>query len=228
MSRSASELPATSVYLWGNERREVNYLARVLGLRLDPQFRWVETKDSPTPPPASPGKDQAFRPARLMVPTHEVRPELLWSYLRPDRSRRYRFDVNEFLRLPEAIQVAVAALLSRETPRLLVVANVDLLDEFDPSGSGFYAEFIAWLNGHDITLMVTSTGEPLLEQIDFEYSVAASPKVGLRTALGICQWGDCSTCIFRECIAANELACGAPERPGGPNRPASPGLSASY
>jgi hypothetical protein len=163
-----------------------------------------------------------------MVPTREVRPELLWSYLRPDRQRRYRFDVNEFLRLPEAIQLAVAALLSRETPRLLVVANVDLLDEFDPSGSGFYTQFIAWLNSHDITLMVTSTGEPLLEQIDFEYSVAASPKVGLRTALGICQWGDCSTCIFRECLAANELACAAPERPAGPTRPASAGLSASH
>jgi len=207
----ASEAPITSIYFWGGERREVNYAARILSQQLDPQFRWVEAEiasDGEASPPI-PEVGALAMPARKLVPSGGVRPELLWSFLRLHGQQRYGFDVNEFLRLPDAIQVAVGALLARAPPRVLAIANVDLLEEFDATGTGFYGQFIEWLNSHEITLLVTATGEPLLERIDFEYSITLPSGVSdrRRPPLGVCQWGDCTNCLIRELFPSGEIFC---------------------
>ncbi len=196
----------TSIFLWGDDRPSVNYDARALARELDPQFRWVEVSTEEYGKHVTAEGFDSFLPSEF--DPEAGREVLLWTYLIPDRRRR-RFDMNRFLQLPEPIQLAIGSMLSREPPRLLAVANVDRLGAYDPAGTGFYAEFIDWLNDHEITLMVTSVGGPQLERIDFEYSVQAPPpdSSGRNPALGICHWGDCSNCIFRELYESGRMRC---------------------
>ena len=208
--------PVTSVYLWGRERRLVNSAARVLALQLDPRFRWVTAADGPfagdpETDPVPGEEDSLVHPARDLVPKGGVAPELLWSYLRPNGQRQYGHALNEFLRLPDPIQEAVGALLSREPPRVLVLANEDRVEVYDRAHQGLFGQFIEWLNSHEITLVVTSTGPPLLERIDFEYSITVPPDLpqGVRSALAVCQWGDCTNCIVKQFFPGGELQCAA-------------------
>jgi hypothetical protein len=205
-----AEAPATSIYLWGEGRRDVNYVARIVGRQVDPQFRWVEAA-----PAASTDEDAlaavgsaSSPPAKHPVPDGAVRPELLWSFLLPHSQQLPGFDVNEFFHLPEPVQVAVGALLSRAPPRAVVVANVDVLEEFK-AGELEYGRFVEWLNSHEITLIVTAVGEPMLERIGFEYSVMVPSALGegLRPYLAVCQWGDCTNCLFKQLSLEREVRC---------------------
>lgn len=204
-------IPPTSIYLWGEERREVNFMARLLCREMDPQFRWVEADSAP-------GTGVAARPvdhqglvltAQKLVPNAGGRPELMWSFLRPHDQRRAGFDVNEFLRLPDPVQVAVGALLGRDSPRVLAVADLDLFGEFDPIGTGLYGQFIEWLNSHEITLVATATGEPQLEGIDFEYSISVRRRgAGAQaSSVAVCQWGDCPNCRVRNLLSGGPFVC---------------------
>lgn len=205
------EIPITSLYVWGEDRRSVNFAARLVCGGIDPQFRWVEAAPEPGEElePSASSAPGLSRPPRDLLPSGGVRPELLWSFLRSNGQRGAGFDVSEFLRLPDPVQAAVGALLSRSPPRVLAVANVDILAEFDPAGSGFYGQFIEWLNSHEITLLVTSTGKPYLERIDFEYSVHVPLRDGREPlpSVGFCQWGDCTNCLFRDRWTTDELRC---------------------
>lgn len=201
---------ATSIYLWGDDRPNVNYHARTLARELDPQFRWVEVSTEEYGKHVTAEGFDSFLPSEF--DPEAGRQVLLWTYLIPDRRRR-KFNMNRFLQLPEPIQLAIGSMLSREPPRLLAVANVDRLGAYDPAGTGFYGQFIDWLNDHEITFMVTSTGEAQLERIDFEYSVNASPPdpTGRSLSVGTCHWGECSTCIFRGLYEAGRMRCVAAE-----------------
>jgi hypothetical protein len=207
----ASEGPIASIYLWGQERRDVNYVARLLCRQIDPQYRWVEAVHSVLlgQDTSSPESDTTSPPGKHLVPSGAVRPDLLWTFLVPSGPRRSAFSVNEFLRLPEQIQTAVGAILSRAPPRVLAIANVDLLEESDFAETGFYGQFIEWLNSHEITLVATATGEPLLERLDFEYFVAVPPRPAgdQRAALGVCQWGDCANCLIKQMSLDEVVTC---------------------
>lgn len=200
--------PATSIYVWGEDRRSVNFSARVLARELDPQFRWVEV--APPPEDATPEQSatDTFPPYEL-APAEAIRSSILEQYLIPDKARRHAFDVNRFRRLPEPVQMAIGAMLSREPPRVLVVANLDHLGRYDPAGTEFYTQLIDWLNEHKITLLVTAAGGPLLERLDFDYSVKV-PKPGpspRSRTLATCLWGDCDSCVLRSLVESGQMDC---------------------
>jgi len=201
-------VPATSIYVAGEDRRSVNFSARILARELDPQFRWVEV--APPPEDASPNESatDSFPPYEF-APAEAVRSSILEQYLIPDKTRRRAFDVNRFRRLPEPVQTAIGAMLSREPPRVLVIANLDHLGRYDPAGTEFYTQLIDWLNEHRITLLVTAAGGPLLERLDFEYAVSvpkSTPSFSTR-CVAVCQRGDCDACIFQSMLKSGHIDC---------------------
>lgn len=202
----------TSIYLWGSDRARLNATARILAARLDPEFHWVEAippDGAETGEPNAPSFSLAVGPKEL-VPSQGVSSERLWTYLKPRGQRRAAEDLQDFLRMPEPIQRAVASLLEskRSGPSVLVMANMDLVSPFDSDHPKFVGRFIEFLNSHDITLLVTATGRPLSERIEFEYSFTTSELLPerFRTDAAVCQWGDCTSCIVR-LFPQGELVC---------------------
>jgi len=204
--------PVTSIYLWGRDRSHLNTTARVLAARLDPKFSWIEA----IPPETSRGEEASAERFTLtcgpgeLTPMPGVSPERLWAYLKPRGQRRAAAELEEFLRMPEPIQRAISSLLSSERsgPRLLVIANVDLVSAVDLGRPRFVSGFIEFLNSHDISILVTATGRPQLERIEFEYSFTTSESLPqrFRTDAAVCQWGDCDACIVR-LFPEGELVC---------------------
>jgi hypothetical protein len=210
--RKGTPGPATSIYLWGAHRSELNTTARALAARLDPRFHWVEAASADSRAVEGPprGELSVVCPARELVPKPGLPPEVLWTQLRPHGQRRAVAELQDFLRIPEPIQASVASLLGSDgpRPRVLVLANVDLVSEFDHYREKFVGDFIEFLNSHDISLLVTSTGRPLLERIDFEYSLTLSDSLPGRFAVpgAVCQWGDCTACFVKG-FPPDELTC---------------------
>jgi len=204
--------PATSVYLWGPDRPRLNGTARRLAARLDPRFHWVEASGPDAEPTnvTAPAELSVVCDPRDLVPAPAVPAEMLWTQLRPRGQRRAVEELRDFLRIPEPIQAAVASLLgpAGRAPRLLVLANVDRIAAFDHERPKFVGDFIEFLNSHAISLLVTSTGRPLLERIDFEYSLTTTDSLpeGFRAGGAVCQWGNCLDCLAR-CFPASELVC---------------------
>jgi hypothetical protein len=202
----------TSVYLWGGDRGQLNATARVLARRLDPEYHWVEALepvvaryDGPVGPRfevKAGAQDLAVRPG--------VTSERLWAYLRPRGQHRAVEELRDFLRLPDPLQSAVVSLLDskRSGPRVLVFANIDLVSALDRASRAFVGRMIEFLNSHDITLLVTAAGRPLLERVDFEYSLTLADSLPerFRTGAAVCQWGDCDTCLVRR-FPRDELVC---------------------
>jgi hypothetical protein len=92
---------------------------------------------------------------------------------------------------------------------VLVIANLDHLGRYDPAGTEFYTQLIDWLNEHGITLLVTASGGPLLERLDFEYAVSvpkSTPSLATRT-VAVCQRGDCNACIFQSMVKSGHIDC---------------------
>ncbi len=202
----------TSVYLWGDDRPKVNAAARLLAGRLDPRFRWVEAGeeiDSEADLPTPTGSGPLVCSPRELVPRRGIRPEAVWRVLRPNGQRAAGLELLQFLRLPDPLQVAVSALLGQEGPRVLVVANIDRIEPFDRAHRGMFGQFLELLNRREITLIATTTGRPLLERIEFQYSVTIPTSLprSVGATAAICQWGDCDSCFVQRFFSDNELVC---------------------
>ncbi len=204
---------ATSVYVWGDDRRQVNAAARLVGARLAPGFLWVDAsapaRDGPLAPFRS-GNHRCVSPKEL-VPNAGVLERTVRSYLRPASGPlSLGRELQSYLRLPNALQEAVATLLERRAPRVLVVTNVDRLEAFDAREHGLLGQFVEFLNRHGISFVVASTSRPRPERIAFEYSVAIGSALPepFRTEGPFCQWGACSAaCIVRGCFSPREFGC---------------------
>jgi hypothetical protein len=202
----------TSIYLWGSDRRRLNATARILAVRLDPEFHWVEAVETESDPVEGPivPKFAVMCGPKELAPSSGISTERLWSYLKPRGQRRAGEELQDFLRMPEPIQRAVASMLEsrKPGPRVLVLANLDLVSAIEDARPRFVGHFIEFLNSHDISLLVTATGRPLLERIEFEYSFTTSEALPerFRTDAAVCQWGDCSSCIVR-LFPQGELVC---------------------
>lgn len=205
--------PVTSLYVWGNERADVNHAARLLAQRLDPQHVWLEAHPGSTgaTPTALPGADGSTRvdPPESLVPAAPISEVLLWTFLKPQGQRHFGRELRDYLQLPGPVQEAVARLKARSGPRVLAVANVDLLEGFDSARRGLYGQFVEYLNAQEITLIVASTSRPQIERIDFEYSVTLTSSLPgpVQPGSPVCQWGDCSSCVVKWYFRSEEVAC---------------------
>jgi hypothetical protein len=208
----AENPPVTSMYVWGPNRSRVNAAARVVAERLDPGYQWLEVR-VPEEPASEAAAGVAPHPvfeAEDLLPGRGVSAEWLWSYLKPQGQHRAASELEEFLRMPEAIQEAVRTLLDPAVarPRVLVVANADLVCRLDPKRKGVMAPFIEFLNSREISFVVTATGCPCRDRAAFEYSVTISESLPeqFRTTAAVCQWGDCDACLVPR-FSREELVC---------------------
>ena len=202
----------TSVYVWGNEREEVNRVARRVAARIDPNYLWLRIADGATEDPAGPGA----RTAELPPPAFEfaarpkVSEERLWSYLKARGQREPGRELLEFVQWPEVLQESFASLVARDPPRVLALGNSDLIPApTNGERARIAARYIEFLNRHDVTLLVGHVGRPGPERIEFEYSIAAPGVLpnAVRGVGAVCQWGECSDCIVNRVFPPEEVVC---------------------
>jgi hypothetical protein len=201
----------TSLYVWGTMRDEVNRLALRAAQGMDPRFAWVEVSDPQIEGlPASAPEGGIGAPSRAFAPPPGVSTSRMWTYLQPNGQRRAAQELQSFLKISEPIQQAIGQLLSREGPRVLVVANLERLREFFCAEEAGPHPFIRWLNEHDITLVATSTGGPLREGIHFDYLVT-EPEATLTVVspplVAICQRGEPSPSFLQQIFRPHEVVC---------------------
>jgi hypothetical protein len=203
--------PVTSFYVWGPTRGEVNRLALRIAQGLDSRFAWVEVSDG-----ATVGVSDDVPAGGIGAPTHAFRPpagvspDRMWTYLRPNGQHRAAEELQGFLKMSEPIQQAIGQLLERDGPRVLVVANLERLQELFCSEVAGPHPFIEWLNAHEITLVASSTGEPLREGVHFDYLVTqpdATRAVARPPVIAICQQGDRNPSFVEEIFHPNEVVC---------------------
>jgi len=207
----ASTLPGrvTSLYLWGSNRALVNRLATGAAQGMDPRFARVEVSDSHREGgPQNRAELGIAAPVRAFAPPRGVSAEVMRKSLRQNGQRREVEELDSFLRMSEPIQKAIGLLLQRETPRVLLLANLERLRPlFCPEEAG-QQPFISWLNDREITLVASSTGAPLREGIHFDY-LATQPDTrrnGVRPpVVAISQRGDPDSRFLRQIFRPNEV-----------------------
>jgi len=171
----------TSVYLWGSNRAEVNQLAARVAQRIDPHFAWVEALDAESREPSTGAlRNGVAAPIRDFAPPRGVSGERVFTYLRRNGQRHDAQELQSFTQMSEPIQAAIAQLLERNVPRVLVVANLERLREYFCDEQPGPHPFIEWLNAHEITLVASSTGGPLREGVHFDYLVTEPEGNGTR------------------------------------------------
>ena len=201
----------TSIYLWGDERSEVNSAARRVAYRLDRNYEWVqavESSEGPSSRNAGGGRDLSLSRTELL-PRPIVSEERLWSYVKPEGPRTFGRDLLDFLRMSDPLQEAVAGLLERPAPRVLALGNWDLLPDLPGADRRSWSGLIRFLKRNEITLIASAPGRPLPERIDFDYSMA-TPDALPRTVRGIatvCQWGNCRDCVVNRFLPTDEVIC---------------------
>jgi hypothetical protein len=201
----------TSLYLWGPNRADVNRLAARAAEGIDPRYAWVEVLD-----PES-GESRATVPERaIAAPVHAFAPpqgisgERMWMYLRKNGQLRDAQELQSFLKMSEPIQQAIAELLERDVPRVLVVANLERLQEFFCVEEPGPHPFVEWLNSREITLVASSTGGPLREGVHFEYLLTqpeATQNVNRPPLVAVCQRGDPDRSFLEQIFRPIEVVC---------------------
>jgi hypothetical protein len=202
---------ATSVYVWGEFRDEVNRLASRAAGRIDPSFAWVEVSDPESGGFSLSAAERAITaPTPAFAPPPEVSADRMRTYLGQDGEPRAAQELQSFLRMSEPIQQAIGGLLERDSPRVLVVANLERLREFFCAEEAGPHPFIAWLNDREITLVASSTGGPLREGVHFDYLVTqpgATRTVPRPPVVAICQRGDANASFLQRVFRPHEIVC---------------------
>lgn len=162
----------TSLYVWGQDRDEVNRLASRAAEALDSRFAWVQVSDPQTAESATTNDGSSISaPPHEFVPPSGVSEQRMWTYLQPNGQRHDGEELDRFVRMSEPIQHAIENLLQRGAPRVLVVANLERLQGIFCKDDAVPHPFIEWLNEHEISFVGTSTGPLLHEGIFFDYSI---------------------------------------------------------
>lgn len=171
MTRESGDI-VTSLYFWGESRDAVNRLASRAAQGLDSRFVWVEVSDGTLEKSSTgPSEREIAAPARDFVPPPGLDEKRIWTYIQPAGQRREAQDLDRFTRMSKPIQEAIEHLLQRSSPRVLVLANLERLQDMFCKDDAVPHPFIEWLNAHEITLVATSAGSPLHEGVFFDYSI---------------------------------------------------------
>jgi hypothetical protein len=201
----------SSLYLWGPVREKVNQLASRAAQGIDRHFAWVEVSDSQSEEWATsaPGRGIAA-PTRAFTPPRGVSADRMWTVLRETRQRRAVQELDSFLKMSEPIQQAIGQLLERDGPRVLAIANLERLREFFCAEEAGPHPFIQWLKAREITLVASSTGEPLPEGGHFDYLVTqpVATRVVVRPpVVAICQRGDPDPSFLQQVFRPHGVVC---------------------
>ena len=207
-TRDPSEI-VTSLYVWGQDRDEVNRLASRGAEALDPRFAWVQVSDPRAEEsPTNTSGNTISASAREFAPPSGVSEQRMWTYLQPNGQHHDGQELDRFVRMSVPIQHAIEYLLQRGRPRVLVVANLERLQGIFCKDDAVPHPFVEWLNSHEITLVATSTGPPLHEGFFFDYSINqpdALPNLVRPPIVAIRQRGDEDTSFLQRIFSPHDL-----------------------
>ena len=178
--------PATSVLLWGEDRRLLNQLVFHFSRLADPEFIWLEIQGAGAGPVrGEPSATELLRRDHLLIAAQpeELRPEApvrdpnAWSIVNAGEPAREIGKLRDFLTLPRAVQELVGRTVSGATPKILAVANSDRIAGFYPSETQVVGSLVRLIEGLDISLLVSYCGGPGADRFVFHrvFRVEAAP-----------------------------------------------------
>jgi hypothetical protein len=175
--------PATSIFLWGPDRRLLNQLVFHFSRQADPEFVWLEIKD-PVGAPArgEPSASELLRRDHLLIAAQppELRPETpvadpnAWSIVNAREPTHEIAKLKDFLTLPRAVQELVGRTMVGSTPKILAVANSDRIATFYPE-TRVVGSLVRLIEGLEISLFVSYCGGPRPDRFVFQRVFRVEP-----------------------------------------------------
>ena len=176
--------PATSIFLWGEDRRLLNQLVFHFSRLVDPEFIWLEIQGAERGPArGEPSASELLRRDHLLIAAQpeQLRPETpvrdpnAWSIVNAGEPAREIGKLRDFLTLPRAVQELVGRTVSGATPKILAVANSDRIAGFYPAETKVVGSLVRLIEGLDISLLVSYCGGPGPDRFVFQRVFRVDP-----------------------------------------------------
>lgn len=165
-----------SIFVYGDCRPVVNGVAFAMADMLDLAPLWLEVRDGggghDGPTVASAGwvpPERVFlsEAGSGLEPNDGVANLALGSIVRSDEPAEALTELTDFLRLPELLQEAIGRAMPAPSPRAIVLANVERVEQLFPREPGSLHRFLHSILTRSVSLVAAHTGPPREQRFAF-------------------------------------------------------------